>query len=103
MLCCLFIYLYIHIYLYIYIVLIVPESVSMLRDCGLDSLRVSINSVRPRYFNSYLNVLSKEQTNDDRNSANGAAAADDDDDDEGPHWEDLFAKAKESLKIMKVG
>lgn len=89
-----------------------PEVVAKLRESGLDSLRVEVNSVRPSYFNRYvrynyapiverinkaqeerMNRMKLGQTVDEQESQIS---------EEEIEPEDAFYKAKETLKIMKV-
>jgi hypothetical protein len=91
----------------------VPEAVARLRESGLDSLRVDVNSVRREYFNRYTRLNYEPVVERLRQAARErmerAKRGEPEPDFEGEGEEaqslepdDSFDKAKESLKVMKV-
>jgi hypothetical protein len=88
--------------------------VARLRESGLDSLRVDVNSVRREYFNRFVRLNYEPVVQRLRQAARermerakqGIPNPEDNDDDDEQvglfEPDDSFDKAKESLKIMKV-
>jgi hypothetical protein len=88
-----------------------PEAVARLRESGLDSLRVDVNSVRREYFNRYTRLNYEPVVERLRQAARErmerAKRGEPEPDPEGEEAQSLepddsFDKAKESLKVMKV-
>ncbi|ELR15259.1 radical SAM domain containing protein [Acanthamoeba castellanii str. Neff] len=88
----------------------VTEAVARLRESGLDSLRVDVNSVRREYFNRYTRLNYEPVVERLRQAARErmerAKRGEPEPDPEGEEAQSLepddsFDKAKESLKVMK--
>jgi hypothetical protein len=91
----------------------VPEVVGGLKESGLDSLRVDVNSVRREYFNRFvrlnyepvlerLRMAARERIERAKRGETEPEPEEGAEEDVSFEPDDCFDKAKESLKAMKV-